>query len=451
MLVKGMILQVNGCEEKTFLDRDLTNLELNGELYPLDALCRMEMYKESDDNIVNVPWVVELTFDFEEGENIIAVAFDRERHRLQFALTLRVLRTRNPHANHDNFELLNRDDDEDDHGPSLRKLISSNRFDIQGAGITMVLSVGALKVQHHLRCNNRHVYLEFFSDYPKRDKFLYARSGYNNLPGSALLTDETNQKKKDDETNQDGKKKVEQALCRIDFDLKNVKLKIPKVPFTIHGRLMAKDDFFPTVVATFELEMTKDEVFDRRGNQTVSKNPDFIDLPLIRAWKGDGPEEIASLSLRYIGYVKDDMTRNPNASNEKRRARKASSDSESAASDSEGDSHEGSEEASGESGESDVDNAGSGNALGSGSGASGASSQFHKSSSSGSSWCTVWKNGAATVIVLVGLEVPRVIQDWVSSSMSGCATWCFTHHDTSLSIVRSRWRILKILYIRFWK
>ena len=64
MLVKGMILQVNGYEEKTFLDRNLTNLELNGELYPLDALCRMEMYKESDDTIVNVPWVVELTFDF---------------------------------------------------------------------------------------------------------------------------------------------------------------------------------------------------------------------------------------------------------------------------------------------------------------------------------------------------------------------------------------------------
>jgi len=380
MLVKGMVLQVNGGEEKTFLDRDLTNLELNGELYPLDALCRMEMYKESDDSIVNVPWVVELTFDFEEGETIMAFAFDRERHRLQFALTLRVLRTRNPHANHDNFELLNRGDDEDDHGPSLRKLISSNRFDIQGAGITMVLSVGALKVQQHLRCNNRHVYLEFFSDYPKRDKFLYARSGYNNLPGSALLTDQ-DQKKKEDETNQDGKKKGEQALCRIDFDLKNVKLKIPKVPFTIHGRLMAKDDFFPTVVATFELEMTKDEVFDRRGNQPVSKNPDFVDLPLIRAWKGEGPEEIASLSLRYIGYVKDDMRRNPkNASASARRARKTSSDSgESQRSDSEGASDGG--EASEASAESDGSgNAGSGNALG-----SGASSQFHKSSSSGSS------------------------------------------------------------------
>lgn len=92
-------MRVNGFEEKTFLDRDLLNLELNGEVYPLDALCRMEMYKESDDNIVNIPWVVELTFDFEEGETILAFAFDRERHRLQFALTLRVLRTRNPSLN----------------------------------------------------------------------------------------------------------------------------------------------------------------------------------------------------------------------------------------------------------------------------------------------------------------------------------------------------------------
>ena len=97
--LQGMVMRVNGFEEKTFLDRDLLNLELGGELYPLEALCRVEMFKESDDEIVNLPWVVELTFDFEDGETILAFAFDRERHRLQFALTLRVLRTRNAHLN----------------------------------------------------------------------------------------------------------------------------------------------------------------------------------------------------------------------------------------------------------------------------------------------------------------------------------------------------------------
>ena len=380
MLVKGIIMSVNGSEEKTFLDRDLSNLELNGELYPLDALCRMEMYKESDDSIANVPWVVELAFDFEEGENILAFAFDRERHRLQFALTLRVLRSRNPHVNHENFEVLNRGDDEDDHGPSLRKLISSNRYDVQGAGITMVVSVGALKVQEHLRCNNRHVYLEFFSDYPKRDKFLYARSSYNNLPGSALLVD-GEQKRKEEDPN--GKRKGDQALCRIDFDLKNVKLKIPKVPFTIHGRLMAKDDFFPTVVATFQLDIGKDDVFDRRGNQSISKNPDFIELPLQRTWKGDGPEVVASLSLRYLGYAKDDMMKRNASPGKPRVHRSSSGDSRSeASSDSEGAEEQEEEEESG-SGSEESDEEVHANA-GSGAHAS-SSSQFHKSSSSASS------------------------------------------------------------------
>lgn len=385
MLVKGMIMNVNGSEEKTFLDRDLSNLELHGELYPLDALCRMEMYKDSDDGIANLPWVVELAFDFEEGENIMAFAFDRERHRLQFALTLRVLRSRNPHVNHENFEVLNRGDDEDDHGPSLRKLISSNRYDVQGAGITMVLSVGALKVQEHLRCNNRHVYLEFFSDYPKRDKFLYARSSYNNLPGSALLVD-GEQRKKDDDANQDGKegkKKGDHALCRIDFDLKNVKLKIAKVPFTIDGRLMAKDDFFPTVVATFQLEVTKDDVFDRRGNQSVSKNPDFIELPLYRTWKEEGPEVIASLSLRFLGYAKDDMMKRNASPGRPRVHRSSSGDNASeASSDSEG-AEEGEEESGSQESDEEEEEANAGNA---GSGAVGSSSsQFHRSSSSASS------------------------------------------------------------------
>lgn len=366
MLVKGMIMRVNGFEEKTFLDRDLLNLELNGEVYPLDALCRMEMYKESDDNIVNIPWVVELIFDFEEGETILAFAFDRERHRLQFALTLRVLRTRNPSLNlAGEFEVITRDEEGDENGPSLRKLVSSNRYDVQGMGITVVISIGTLKVMHQLRSNNRHVYLEFFSDYPRRDKFLYARSSYNNLPGSVLLTDDSKKNPKDEEKTEEGRKKGEQALCRIDFDLKNVKLKIPKVPFTIHGRLMAKDDFFPTVVASFQLQVTKEEVFDRRNDQPVTKNPDFIEVPLERAWRGEGPSEIAALSVRFLGYVKDDMVRKKQ-SGQQRNASCRSQDSGS--SDSEG-AEEGEEEDESDDEEEeendDEDEEGNANALGS--------------------------------------------------------------------------------------
>ncbi|CAJ1376647.1 unnamed protein product [Effrenium voratum] len=329
MLVKGMVMRVNGFEEKTFLDRDLLNLELGGELYPLEALCRVEMFKESDDEIVNLPWVVELTFDFEDGETILAFAFDRERHRLQFALTLRVLRTRNAHLNlSGTFEVLNRDEDEDeDEGPSFHKMVTSNRYDVQGAGISVIISVGTLKINQHLRCNNRHVYLEFFSDYPRRDKFLYARSSYNNLPGTVLADSENKRELKDQEksgADPDGKRnRGDQALCKINFDMKNVKMKIPKVPFTIHGRLMAKDDFFPTAVANFELAITKAHLQDRRDSNSP-KNPEAVDLPLLRAWKNDdGPEEVAVLGLRFIGIVTEEMERKKNNSGARRNASNA--------------------------------------------------------------------------------------------------------------------------------
>ena len=97
--LQGIVIRVNGFEEKTFLDKDLLNLELSGELYPLDALCRMTMRKESDDVVMNVPWILDLNFDFEEGETVLSFSFEQERHRLQFALMLRILRTRNPHLN----------------------------------------------------------------------------------------------------------------------------------------------------------------------------------------------------------------------------------------------------------------------------------------------------------------------------------------------------------------
>mmetsp|Transcript_4039 Transcript_4039/g.7349 ORF Transcript_4039/g.7349 Transcript_4039/m.7349 type:complete len:450 (-) Transcript_4039:162-1511(-) len=327
MLVKGVIMRVNGFEEKTFLDKDLLNLEVNGELYPLDALCRMEMHKESDDVVMNVPWILDLTFDFEEGETVLSFSFEQERFRLQFALMLRILRTRNPHLNlTGSFEVLNRDEVDEDNMASnaFNKIVSTNRYDVQGAGITIAISVGLLKIHQLLRCNNRHVYLEMFSDYPRRDKFLYAKSSYNNLPGAVLLGDDTKIKKDDEKnTQEDSKKnKGDQVLCTINFDLKNVKLKIPKVPFNIHGRLMVKDDFFPTVVGIFELNVTKAHVQDIRESAGTSqpRTPEAVELPLLRSWKGDEntPEEIATLSVRFLGFVTEENERKQNFTGSKR-------------------------------------------------------------------------------------------------------------------------------------
>ncbi|CAE7536720.1 unnamed protein product [Symbiodinium microadriaticum] len=327
MLVKGIVIRVNGFEEKTFLDKDLLNLELSDELYPLDALCRMTMRKESDDVVMNVPWILDLNFDFEEGEAVLSFSFEQERHRLQFALMLRILRTRNPRLNlAGTFEVVNEDDDDEDDPAvsNFNRIVGSTRFDVQGTGISVIISVGSLNIHQHLRCNNRHVYLELFSDYPRRDKFLYAKSSYNNLPGAVLLgeNDMKNGRKEMDNADQaDGRKgnKSDQHLCTINFDLKNVKLKIPKVPFTVHGRLMVKDDFFPSVVATFELPISKAHLQDlRESAEKQAKQPEAVEVPLLRSSKhSDGPQEIASLQVRFLGFVTEENTRKKQTTNSK--------------------------------------------------------------------------------------------------------------------------------------
>jgi len=327
MLVKGIVIRVNGFEEKTFLDKDLLNLELSGELYPLDALCRMTMRKESDDVVMNVPWILDLNFDFEEGETVLSFSFEQERHRLQFALMLRILRTRNPHLNlAGTFEVVNEDDDDEDDPAvsNFNRIVGSTRFDVQGTGISVIISVGSLNIHQHLRCNNRHVYLELFSDYPRRDKFLYAKSSYNNLPGAVLLGDndiKNGRKEMDNADQADGRKgnKSDQHLCTINFDLKNVKLKIPKVPFTVHGRLMVKDDFFPSVVATFELPISKAHLQDMRESaEKQAKQPEAVEVPLLRSSKhSDGPQEIASLQVRFLGFVTEENTRKKQTTNSK--------------------------------------------------------------------------------------------------------------------------------------
>ena len=90
-------------------------------------------------------------------------------------------------------------------------------------------------------------------------------------------------KEMDNADQADGRKgnKSDQHLCTINFDLKNVKLKIPKVPFTVHGRLMVKDDFFPSVVATFELPISKAHLQDlRESAEKQAKQPEAVEVPL---------------------------------------------------------------------------------------------------------------------------------------------------------------------------
>merc|ERR1719214_437622 len=84
------------------------------------------------------------------------------------------------------------------------------------------------------------------------------------------------------------------------FDLKNVKIKVPKVPHQIFGRLMAKDDYFPTAVATFDFKIDRSILQDRRplddqekakektggGKDDGSrKEPEAIGIPIYSAMK----------------------------------------------------------------------------------------------------------------------------------------------------------------------
>merc|ERR1712194_18032 len=108
-------------------------------------------------------------------------------------------------------------------------------------------------------------------------------------------------------------------------ELKNVKLKIPKVPTTIFGRLMAKDDYFPTAIGTFDFEIKRSSITDKRsGDSEVKKkareddgsrkDPETLPIPLMSSWKmqaKDSKEEkyvkIGLLTIRVIGYVQEQV------------------------------------------------------------------------------------------------------------------------------------------------
>ena len=169
--------------------------------------------------------------------------------------------------------------------------VGSTRFDVQGTGITIIISVDTLHIHQRLPCSNRYSYLELFSDYPRRDKFLYAKSQQTfDLPKEVVLGagDAKNARREDEHDQSDGRKgsKADQNLCTIKLgsDLKNVKLKIPKVPFTIRGRLMAQDTFFATVVAVFQLDISKGHLQDMREAEVPGDKPPKVseaEVPLL--------------------------------------------------------------------------------------------------------------------------------------------------------------------------
>lgn len=341
MLVKGKTLKINDFEDKLYLDKDMMNLEYDGELYPLRAITKMEMFKDTDDMMMEVPWGVDIKFSFLKGDSNLRLNFAQERHRLNFALTLRILRTRDPSLDpSSNCEVITKDDEdeeEDDEKTPFAKLATTQRFNVQETGIPIVFSLIHLKVFQKLFSTSRHVYLEFFVRYPRQDKFLYAKSGTTHIPQAVLAVEDGKKKKKSagEEEDKDKKgaieEKKDEILCTMKFDLKNVKFKVPRVPHTIFGRLMAKDDYFPTAVATFEFDIKRSYLQDRRKidpadleelrrqNKKKGKrdkavadgtrtDPETLTIPLTSTWKSQEdmlPLKIGVLGIRLIGYLHD--------------------------------------------------------------------------------------------------------------------------------------------------
>jgi len=139
-------------------------------------------------------------------------------------------------------------------------------------------------------------------------------------------------KEKKDENDEEEEKKKEEMkrqvlgddipICAMRFELKNVKMRIPKVPHQIFGRLMAKDDYFPTAIATFDFQVNRSHLMNKMKEESNRKKgkkekelPETLRIPLYSSWKvkdGDSKEEknikLGTLTLRLMGYVAETKT-----------------------------------------------------------------------------------------------------------------------------------------------
>merc|ERR1712187_1081513 len=154
-----------------------------------------------------VPWCLEITFEGEMGETSLRFNFEQERQRLNFALTLRILRTRDPGLDPNMPVTVTQEENEDEHEekPTFNKIVNTQHYNVD-KGIPIVFSVSDLKLYQKLQSSSRHCYLEFFVRYPRQDKFLYAKSPTTPLPQAVLLAEDAalrRKKEKKDELEED--------------------------------------------------------------------------------------------------------------------------------------------------------------------------------------------------------------------------------------------------------
>jgi len=331
MLVKGKTMTVEGLPDKVFLDKDMLTLEYQNEFYPLRSISRLELVKDMDEMMAgsSAPYGLDVTFEGSMGDISLKFNFEQERHRLHFALMLRILRTRDPMLDpSSNVAVITEEVDEEDH-QTFGRIVNAQHYNVDNY-ISIVFSVSDLKLFDKVQSTSRHSYLEFFVRYPRQDRFLYAKSPTTHIPQSVLQTEDAalrRKKERKDENEEEEEKKKEEMkrqvlgdevpIAAMRFELKNVKLKIPKVPHQIFGRLMAKDDYFPTAIGTFDFQVTRahlqnrmtDESERKKGNKNEKDLPATLRRPFYSSWKAtqpDGKEDhvkLGTLTLRLMGYV----------------------------------------------------------------------------------------------------------------------------------------------------
>lgn len=413
MLVKGKSMVVEGLQKTVHLDKDLLSLIYDGEFYQLKAISKLELFKDGE-NLIDggsSPYGLDVTFEGEGGNVCRRFSFEQEAHRLNFALTLRILRTRDPELDPSSsvaVEAREDSDEEEDH-QTFAKIVNAQHY-LVDAGIPIVFSVSDLKIYEKLQSSSRHTYLEFFVRYPRQDRFLYAKSPTTHIPPQVLQTEDASlrrkkDKKVEDEDEEERKKEEtkravlgdEIPIRAMRFELKNVKLKVPKIPHQIFGRLMAKDEYFPTAIGTFDFNVTKGHLQNRmkdpderkKGNKKEKELPETMRIPMYSSWKArtkDSKEEtyikIGTLTIRLMGYV----TESTKAERQGQKAHnRPTSPGDEISDEEEEDENEDEEEEDG-SGSSSGSGSESGSGSGSGSGSSSGSGSGEqgKSSSGGS-------------------------------------------------------------------
>lgn len=357
LLVKGKSMNVQNDECKVYLDKDLLNLVYENQDYALKQIKAMHFFT---DDMMQAEYVLEIVFEGDAQEEKLLFNFTEERQRINFALTLRILRSRDPELDPSQAMEVKREDDsrvERLKKDPFREVVKIQHFNCSSSGLSVVFSVSDMKLYQKLQTTSRHVYLEFFVRYPHQDRYMYAKSPTEHIPSVAVQTEELGLRrrgKKMDEEEEEEEKRKEEAkkqafggmphpIAAMRFDLKNVKLKIPKVPHTLFGRLMAKDDYFPTSIGVFDCEVRRDYLQDRRqtalerrakekakgvapkddeetagdGNRST---PLTLQLPVMSAWKIKTTEtdaerggtvekedfvQMGLLTIRILGYLQD--------------------------------------------------------------------------------------------------------------------------------------------------